>query len=273
MQAHKPRVTTPTNPLLEAMADCEVVDLSQDTAADRPERPFKTRMEILEAVPGAHLLTETLMPIHFPPGVGKITAETFPDGAFLRHEMVTASSHAGSHVDAPGHYGGPLGPGSFIPDAPLRSFIAEGVMFDAASQPGLQITWEFVRRRLDEQAIHDLAGKIVLLNIGPAKSIEVRLVEELLDRGVTVIGTDNDSFDGPFKRMLQTYLDTGDRSCLWPCHFLGRKRPYYQLENLANLDRLPPQGFLVFAPPILLGGSTAAWSRVVALVPRATGGS
>ena len=262
----------PIAAFLQALDACDVVDLSQDIATDKPERPFKTRMEILEAKAGAHLLTEKLMPLHFPPGVGRIRADSFPDSAFLRHEMVTASSHAGSHVDAPGHYGGPLVPGSFIPDAPLRDFIGEGVMVDGANVRGSEVTWDDVRSLMDAAEIADLESKIVLIRMGDAKAIAAQVVSELLDRGVTVIGTDNDSFDGPFKRMLQRYIDTSDPSCLWPCHFLGRKRPYYQLENLANLDRLPAKDFLVWAPPVLLGGSTAAWCRAVALVPRARRG-
>ena len=68
--------------------------------------------------------------------------------------------------------------------------------------------------------------------------------------------------------MIERFLATGDPSLLWPCHMLGRHRPYYQIERLGGLDRLPATGFLVIAFPVRIDKATAAWTRAVALVPR-----
>jgi cyclase len=75
-------------------------------------------------------------------------------------------------------------------------------------------------------------------------------------------------FDGAFRPMIERFLATGDPSLLWPCHMLGRHRPYYQIERLGGLDRLPATGFLVIAFPVRIDKATAAWTRAVALVPR-----
>lgn len=43
------------------------------------------------------------------------------------------------------------------------------------------------------------------------------------------------------------------------------------LENLTNLDQLPPTGAFVIALPMKIEGGSGAPVRVVALVPRASG--
>jgi kynurenine formamidase len=47
--------------------------------------------------------------------------------------------------------------------------------------------------------------------------------------------------------------------------------PYYQLENVAHLDQLPPRGAMVMVgfPPIEGGSGSPA--RVIALLPDSTG--
>jgi cyclase len=242
--------------LLEAV---EVIDLSADVA-DHADGPFRTRMEVIEAEPGARIMAEEVVPRLVPELRGRISADDFPDRSFLRHETVTASVHAGSHVDAPGHYGG-RAERPFVEDAGVRRFVG----------PGLVIEGD--RGRLGPDAVaaavgqRDLRGVIPLLRVGGDGWVAPEAVERLLEGGAEVIGTDAASFDGSFERVLDAYAATGDPGALWPCHVLGRRRPYYQLECLRNLDRLPAEDFLVVAPPVLVRGATAAWARAVALVP------
>ncbi len=257
----------PWESLLSAMQHFEIIDLSSDVA-DHAKGPFMTRMEVLEAKSGARFLTEQVLPLMAPELNGKIKAEDFPDSAFLRHEMVTASAHAGSHIDAPGHYGGELGSGSFINDAKIEDFCGPAVFYDGSDVDGPEITWEHIEEIDRNRGNENIDGKIVLIRSGPNKAISVKVIENLLDRNVKVVGTDNASFDGPFDRMFKLFLDTQDPSVLWPCHMLGRVRPYYQIEGLANLERLPTRDFFVLAPPIKIRGATAAWTRAIALVPK-----
>ncbi len=253
--------------ILAGLGACDAIDLSKDVNLHRPESPFRTRMEVLEAKPGAVFFAEKMLASHFPEGVGKITPDAFPDAAFLRHEMLTISTHAGSHIDAPGHYGGALTEESFIGAASLGTFLSRGFYLDGTHVAGEVVGLAEVRSQFDEYGLDDIKDQIALIRVGHHRAVGVDLVEYLYDKGVRVMGTDHDSFDGPFDRMLREYLKTGDSGVLWPCHFLGRKKPYYQIENLMNLERLPRKDFLVMALPILVGGATASWSRVVAFVP------
>jgi len=78
------------------------------------------------------------------------------------------------------------------------------------------------------------------------------LVEE---RQVATIGIDSPSVDyGP--------------SLDFVVHRRGAPRGVPNLENLTNLDRLPPTGALVFALPMKIEGGSGAPLRAVALVPR-----
>jgi len=261
----------PFDLLTEALQHLTVVDLSTDVTL-HSEGPFSTRSEVLEADVGARFFVERVLPKIAPHLVGSFGAEDFPGGRFLRHEMITASVHAGSHIDAPGHYGGKLSAGSFVNDAKIEDFICPGVLFDAFSIIDREVRWEHAQEIIDRENIGDISGHIALIRIGPTKAISAELVTKLLDRGVKVIGTDNSSFDGAFLPMLEAHAQTREPSALWPCHVLGRDRPYFQIENLTNLDQLPATRFFVWAPPVLIGGATAAWTRIVALVPKLSSG-
>jgi hypothetical protein len=127
------------NSLIHELCACRIVDLASDLG-DSPAGPFETRIDVIEAVLGARVFCEKVAPGLVPEAAGKIRPEDFPDSAFLRHEMVSASVHSGSHIDAPGHYG-PLGDGSrgHIGDAPLDAFVGPGVLLDVSGVPGWEI--------------------------------------------------------------------------------------------------------------------------------------
>ncbi|WP_051499368.1 cyclase family protein [Nocardia sp. BMG51109] len=255
-----PAAATVSGELARIFAESTIVDLSSDIG-NHAEGPFTTRIDALEPEPGAAFFCENVLPKIAAHAVGRLRAADFPDGAFLRHEMVHASVHAGSHIDAPGHYG-PAADGvrRDINDAPLRSFFGPGVAFDLASLDSAVVT------RADIALPDGTApGSIVLIRTGGDKAIAAEAIEYLLDAGIDVIGTDGASFDGPFEPMIERYLAGGDSGALWPAHVLGRHRPYYQIERLANLDRLPTTGFFVLALPVLITGATAAWTRAIAL--------
>lgn len=254
----------------EALLNCvesgRVIDLSSDVG-EHAKGPFQTELEVLEPGPGAEFFCTNVLPRLAPHAVGRLRAEDFPDRAFLRHETVRASVHAGSHVDAPGHYG-PLEDGSdgYINDAPLDAFIGAGVHIDVSTVTDTRIG---LRHLESTGAMELLTGErrtIVLIETGGNKGFDAEVIGALLDVGVRVVGTDGESFDGPFEPMIDRFVDTGDPSVLWPAHMIGRRRPYYQLERLRNLHTLPRHDFLVIAMPVLIEGATAAWTRAVALV-------
>jgi cyclase len=253
--------------LVDGLLACRIVDLSNDVTVHE-RGPFETSIETVDAFAGAQILCDTVAARIVPETAGRLKPEHFPDRAFLTHEMVRASVHAGSHIDAPGHYG-PQADGSRgeINDAPLELFVARGIMLDVSGAGGWQVARHHVEAAVDEAGIDRLDGSIVLLHTQHDKAIAADVVEYLLDAGVRVVGTDADGFDGSFEAILRRFAETEDPATLWPAHMVGRRRPYYQIERLRNLELLPRSGFVVVALPVLVEGCMAAWTRAVAFVP------
>jgi hypothetical protein len=54
----------------------------------------------------------------------------------------------------------------------------------------------------------------------------------------------------------------------YPAHYLLHGAGKYGLQCLANLDRLPPTGAMLIAPPLKIKGGTGSPLRVLALVTR-----
>lgn len=257
----------PLSALARELKACRIVDLSSDLTVDE-KGPFQTRVEVIEALAGAQIFCEHVLPRLVPDGVGKLRPEHFPSQAFLRHEMVSASVHSGSHIDAPGHYGpSDDGQRGHINDAPLDAFVGPGVVLDVTGIQGWQVEPHHIKAAADRQHIGGYQDSIVLIHTEADKAISASAVEMLLDEGVQVLGTDADGFDGRFKPIVDRFLTTEDPTVLWPAHFLGRRRPYYHIERLRNLGQLPPTGSLIIALPVLIEGTTAAWTRAVAFVP------
>lgn len=204
----------------------------------------------------------------------------FPDGMGLSIMFYELSTHTGTHVDAPYHYGWRAGrqdrPAT-ITDVPLDWCYGRGVLLDFSADQD-PIDAARVQRALAALGHTPAAGDIVLVNTGASRltgrreyftqyrAIEPCAVRWLVECGVRVIGTDAFSFDPPFGQMIDAYRRSGDKSELWPAHFYGRDRPYLQIERLAHLEDLPAAtGFKVCCFPIKLDQADAAWSRVVAV--------
>ncbi|MGH3938170.1 MAG: cyclase family protein [Pseudonocardiaceae bacterium] len=209
--------------------------------------------------------------------------DVLPDGEFLSLDRVSLTTHTGTHVDAPSHYGSRTTYGTGIPrhidEMPLSWFHNPGVVLELTdAEPGVigaaRLEKEFARIGYTPSP-----QDIVLLHTGTDQRVgtpeyfttfaglDGPAVHLLLDLGVKVIGTDAFSLDAPFGDIISRYHDTGDRSVLWPAHFAGRDREYCQLERLANLGALPAShGFLVSCFPVKIAGAGAGWTRAVAIV-------
>jgi kynurenine formamidase len=82
-------------------------------------------------------------------------------------------------------------------------------------------------------------------------------VKFLIDeRGIRGVGIDTLSVDPGLSRDFPVH------------HLLGRAERY-GLENLAQLDKLPPRGFWLFVAPVKIETGSGGPARVFALVPRA----
>ena len=188
----------------------------------------------------------------------KITYKDFPDKHGLSQMIYTLSTHTGTHVDAPFHYGkknnGDIP--KTITDLPLEYFYNDAVLVDF-SNDNLLINKENLITKLKE----------INYSITKYRGIEISAIKYLISLGVRVIGTDAFSFDPPFIKMIDDYKKYKDKSLLWPAHFYGREEPYIQIERLSNLDKINRNyNFKVSCFPIKLKGADAAWCRAVALI-------
>ncbi|GAA2728844.1 cyclase family protein [Streptomyces nogalater] len=255
-----------------------LIDLSSPVDSSQYE-PDPVVHDVLTPRQGAeHMCAE--MREHF--GV-EFSPDELPDGEFLSLDRITLTTHTGTHVDAPSHYGSRALYGDGVPrhidQMPLEWFFGRGVVLDLTDAPTGTVSAARLEKELARTGCALRPGDIVLLHTGAQRhagtpryftdfaGLDGPAVRMLLDHGVRVIGTDAFSLDAPFGHIIDRYRATGDRSVLWPAHVVGREREYCQIERLANLDRLPVSfGFRVCCFPVKVAGAGAGWTRAVALV-------
>lgn len=210
-------------------------------------------------------------------GVGP---ELWPGGKGYCVETVRLSTHSGTHVDAPYHYGPAAGGAAArtIDQVPLRWCFGDGVRLDLRHRGrGEGITRADVEAELERVGHRVKPYDIVLVWTGASRHFETPgydqmhpglrrdATEFLVDQGVRLIGIDAWGLDRPFEVMVPE-AKAGDRAQLWESHILGREKEYSQIEKLCNLELLPaPTGFTVIALPVKLDRASAGWARVVAV--------
>jgi kynurenine formamidase len=202
--------------------------------------------------------------------------EYWPGGVALSAETVALSTHSGTHVDAPLHYGPAVsGLARGIDEVPLEWCYGDGVLLDFRGHDRLAgITRRDVEAELSRIGYALKPFDIVLVMTGTNlkepgyesrhPGLRVDATEFLVDSGVKLIGIDAWGLDRPFDVMIDDAR--AGRAQFWESHLLGRRKEYCQIERLANLETLPrPTGFLVSAFPIKLERASAGWARVVAI--------
>jgi kynurenine formamidase len=200
-------------------------------------------------------------------------------GYFYSAYRLSTPEHGGTHLDAPIHFA----EGKRTADQiPLEQLIAPAVVIDvsekAAADRDYRLTPEDVLA-FEQRHGRIAPGTIVLLRTGwsrfwpdakaylgddtpgdasklsfPSYGAEAArlLVEE---RGAGVLGVDTAS------------IDYG-RSTDFMVHRIAAARDVPGLENLTNLDQLPPTGATVVALPMKIAGGSGGPVRVVAMIPR-----
>jgi kynurenine formamidase len=254
----------------ETMAGMHFVDLSLPIETTQSE-PARVKIEYISHEKGAEILGRPL----------NLNSREWPDRMAVSTELIELTSHTGTHVDAPAHYG-PLcegRPSKSIENVPLEWFFQDGVLIDctgdASSGP---VTLEEIRRGCENLAYRIKPDDIVLIRTGADllwgtaeyftnfRGVTVNALTWILSHGVKVVGIDSFGFDPPFQSMLETFAATGDKRCLWPTHVFGRNKEYCQIERLANLEKLPSAtGFKVACFPVKIRNAGAGWTRVVAI--------
>jgi kynurenine formamidase len=208
--------------------------------------------------------------------------EDLPDGEGWGDEMLRFSSHLGTHVDAPLHYGSTCEGRSArtVDQIGLDELFCDGVVLDlrGAARAGEGIPVAALRRAIDANGAPIGPGTAVLLRTGqedyglgdagfyqyPGMTRAGTLF--LAELGAKVLGTDAVGWDRPFLEMRRAFLESGDASEIWDGHFAGRDREVFIVQQLDNLAALPPSGFKVGFFPLKLARCSASPARVVAFL-------
>ncbi|HEX6883531.1 MAG TPA: cyclase family protein [Planctomycetota bacterium] len=257
--------------------------------------------------PAAFLLLTPLLACHAPAGTGETrlvdlthaydedtvywpTAEGFrlrvdakgqtARGFHYEANSFSTAEHGGTHLDAPVHFG--AGRRS-VDEIPVEQLIGPGVVVDARAACAADRdhlvgvaeleAWEARHGRIPDGAIvllhtgfgafwpdrerymgtaergPEAVAKLHFPGLDPAAARW--LVER---RAIRAVGLDTPSIDhGP--------------SLLFEAHRALAQANVPALENVAQLDRLPPRGFEVLALPMKIRGGSGGPLRIVARIP------
>lgn len=254
-----------------------LIDLSSPVDASSIE-PDPLVHDVLSPREGAKHMCEE-MRTHF--GID-FDPDDLPDGEFLSLDRMTLTTHTGTHVDAPSHYGSRssyrAGGPRHIDEVPLEWFYRPALLLDVSGRPAGTVGVDDLGREFDRLGRTPEPLDIVLLRTGASAwsgttryftdfvGLDGPAVRLLLGLGVKVIGTDAFSLDAPFGTIIERYKRTGDRSVLWPAHVAGRDHEFCQIERLTNLEALPSANFMLACFPVKIRSAGAGWARAVAIL-------
>lgn len=211
------------------------------------------------------------------------TKDDLPDGEGWGDDLVEMSTHLGTHVDAPLHYGSQCEgkPARTIGDIDISELFCPAIVLDLRGKceqdRGIEVS--ALKAAIAENGATIEPGSAVLLRTGqeqftiydrgcyhyPGMTREGTLF--LSGLGAKILGTDALGWDRPFGVMARAFKETGNRAEIWDAHFAGRDREVFIIQQLSNLAALPPSGFNVGFFPVRLQGASAAPARVVAFLP------
>ena len=252
------------------------IDLSVSIEADLPSDPpmMIPKIDYIDHKMGTEQMKD------FFPGV---ITEDLPNGLGWAVEMISLTTHSGTHLDAPYHYHPTMDKGKpalTIDEIPLEWCFSDGVLFDFRHKgDGERITVEDLKKELKRIAYTIKPLDIVLIQTGAdeAWGTQEYLVKGagmdkestlfLTEQGVKVTGIDAWSWDRPLPFLAKEFQDTGNPQVIWEAHFAGIEIGYCHMEKMANLSAIgKPHGFKVCCFPVKIKGASAGWVRPVAIV-------
>ena len=186
-------------------------------------------------------------PVYTGIAVSRTTAVTIEDDGFYSQDW-TLNEHSGTHLDAPGHF---TAGGRLVDELRPRELVLPIVVVDisgrARRDPDAVVRPEDLRR-YERRHGRIPRGALVAMDSGWGRKVGDEAafkggeagdyhfpgfgedaIELLLGRRAAAIGVDTLS------------LDPGD-SATFPVHVNWLGADNYGIENLANLDRIPPRG-------------------------------
>ena len=228
-------------------------------------RPAKHRFQDL-----THVLTEGFPVFTFDPPTRE-TLTTIPGDGFYAQQW-TLAEHSGTHVDVPGHFivGGRLAP-EITPEELIVPIVVIDISERAARDSDTVLTVDDLRR-FERRNGRIPNGALVCMDSGWAAKVDDPLAYKGgpafpdyhfpgfdLDaamwlaerRDVAGLGVDTLSIDPGNSTTFPVHVD-----------FLATDR--YGVENLNNLDRIPPRGAVAYVGLIPLQEGSGGPSRVIA---------
>jgi kynurenine formamidase len=236
-------------------------------------------------------LTQTLSPdfpsISLPPEMGQAWPFRIEEvsryderGPAWYWNNFSCGEHTGTHFDAPIHWvSGKDLPNNAVDSIPPERFVGPAFVLDcskeSAADPDFLLTVKFIK---DWEAKH---GKIsprswVLMRTDWSKRTDPVEYQNYDETGQHTPGPDVEAVK--FLVNERDVLGFGTESIgtdagqayhlrpPYPCHTFMHGAGRYGLQCLTNLDKLPPTGAVVFAPPLKIRQGSGSPLRVLALV-------
>lgn len=241
--------------------------IASDPPGHRPEITYIDHQQSAEDV------------VAFFPGA---KTDDLPDGEGWAIERINASTHTGTHLDAPYHYASTMDNGVraiTIDEVPLDWCFQNGVKLDFRHfEDGYVVTPDDIDAELERIGYEIQPLDIVVVNtaagvrygeddyVSKGCGIGRDATLHLLNKGVRVTGTDAWSRDAPFVYTAQRFVKEGDPSVIWEGHKAGREIGYCHIEKLHNLEELPAYGFKISCFPVKIHAASAGWTRAVAIM-------
>jgi len=194
-------------------------------------------------------------------------------------KIIGMGVHATTHIDAPWHYHPTVAgkKAKTIDEVPLEWLYGDGVVIDMTHKSDFEvITKDDIQKDLEKNQIKLQPGNIVLIKTGRDKmtghdavnkgtGMSAEATEWLIDQGIKVMGIDQWGWDLPLRYQVRQAKKHKNPDVFWAAHRVGQEREYLHMEQLINLDALPPSGFKIAVFPLKIEGASAAPARVVAI--------
>jgi kynurenine formamidase len=201
-----------------------------------------------------------------------------PGGYFYSSFSFCTPEHGGTHLDAPIHFAEGAASAS---EVPLERLIGPAVVIDVQDRAGADRNYRLTRADVErfEQAYGPIApGTLVLVRTGWSRFWPDRagyLGDATRGAGARLsfpgIGEDAARMLVEERRAGLLGIDTASidygPSTDFMAHRVGAAKGVPNLENLTNLDRLPPRGAILVALPMKIDGGSGGPVRAAALVP------
>jgi kynurenine formamidase len=222
--------------------------------------------------------------VYWPTSPSKFTLERLSYGKteagyFYAANTLCTPEHGGTHLDAPLHF---AAGGRSTEQIPLEQLIAPAVVIDvvakAAADRDYRLTSEDVLQ-FEKQYGRIAAGSIVLLRTGWSRhwpNAKAYLGDDTPGDASKLsfpsFGVDSAKLLVEGRRAGALGIDTASidygRSTDFMVHRIAAAQNVPGLENLTNLDQLPPVGGTLIALPMKIEGGSGGPLRAVALIGR-----